>query len=351
MHRIAARPLAEPQAGCHNTLPSYTGHEQLLPTSTSTRDTDPPSMGSVCEYLRPAAGTARLARLRLHAVLPRLGPGDSPARAVRRLPRPALRRRSTPSARRIAANGPTPAPGPARRPSSASRGCPTAPSPTASPSTASTRAAACCSRSTTSCAAPTRSRRSTSFDRTQQPGVRPADVAAGPRRVRPGPRRPAAARPLRPDAVRQQHADRPPAGRGGRALRQRDLGPVLGPRADRLRRLGHAHAATSPSCKKQPAGVRPDVHGPAGRPATTRPARRDAGRGDERDGPHAAHQRQRRPRPLDVLLRHVVRRRRHPRRHGRTARPTPRRPTSRTGRSARPTSARRSTVPRASTRT
>ena len=39
---------------------------------------------------------------------------------------------------------------------------------------------------------------------------------------------PQAARPLRPHAVRLQHADRPPAGRGGRALRQRDLGLLLG---------------------------------------------------------------------------------------------------------------------------
>src|SRR5207302_1439253 len=39
------------RAGCHNTLPSYTGLEQLL-DNTSTRDTYPPSMGSVCEHLR-----------------------------------------------------------------------------------------------------------------------------------------------------------------------------------------------------------------------------------------------------------------------------------------------------------
>jgi hypothetical protein len=40
------------RAGCHNTLPSYTGYEALLPDITTTRDTYPPSMGSVCEYLR-----------------------------------------------------------------------------------------------------------------------------------------------------------------------------------------------------------------------------------------------------------------------------------------------------------
>ena len=40
------------QAGCHNTLPSYTGHEALLGNVTSTKESYPPSMGSVCEYLR-----------------------------------------------------------------------------------------------------------------------------------------------------------------------------------------------------------------------------------------------------------------------------------------------------------
>ena len=42
------------RAGCHNTLPSYTGHEALLSDIVSTRETYPPSMGSVCEYLRTA---------------------------------------------------------------------------------------------------------------------------------------------------------------------------------------------------------------------------------------------------------------------------------------------------------
>src|SRR5439155_26772396 len=40
------------RAGCHNPLPSYSGHDALLPDIVSTRDTYPPSMGSVCEYLR-----------------------------------------------------------------------------------------------------------------------------------------------------------------------------------------------------------------------------------------------------------------------------------------------------------
>jgi len=51
MHKIALVRSLVHRAGCHNTLPSYTGLEQLL-DNTNTRDTYPPSMGSVCEWLR-----------------------------------------------------------------------------------------------------------------------------------------------------------------------------------------------------------------------------------------------------------------------------------------------------------
>jgi Protein of unknown function (DUF1501) len=51
MHKTALIRSLVHRAGCHNTLPSYTGMEQLL-DNTSTRDTYPPSMGSVCEWLR-----------------------------------------------------------------------------------------------------------------------------------------------------------------------------------------------------------------------------------------------------------------------------------------------------------
>ena len=51
MHKIALVRSLVHRAGCHNTLPSYTGLEQLL-DNTSTRDTYPPSMGSVCEKIR-----------------------------------------------------------------------------------------------------------------------------------------------------------------------------------------------------------------------------------------------------------------------------------------------------------
>ena len=88
MHRAAVVRSVNHKAGCHNCLPSYTGYAQPMPDQ-HPRDTDPPSMGCVCEYLNRTA--RRLAGLRLHAVLARLGPGLSPRRALRRLPRQALR--------------------------------------------------------------------------------------------------------------------------------------------------------------------------------------------------------------------------------------------------------------------
>ncbi len=57
MNKIALVRSLNHRAGCHNTLPSYTGLEQLL-DNTSTRDTYPPSMGAVCEWLRQSPGTA-----------------------------------------------------------------------------------------------------------------------------------------------------------------------------------------------------------------------------------------------------------------------------------------------------
>jgi hypothetical protein len=56
MHRVAVVRSVTHAAGCHNTLPSYTGHEVLLSDNTTTKDSYPPSMGSVCEYLRQQSG-------------------------------------------------------------------------------------------------------------------------------------------------------------------------------------------------------------------------------------------------------------------------------------------------------
>jgi hypothetical protein len=59
MHRTALIRSLNHKAGCHNCLPSYTGDESLKPDQ-HPRDTDPPSMGSVCEYLNPRRGPQEL---------------------------------------------------------------------------------------------------------------------------------------------------------------------------------------------------------------------------------------------------------------------------------------------------
>src|SRR5262249_25986278 len=52
MHKAALVRSVHHKAGCHNPLPSYSGYEATLNDITSTRDTYPPSMGSICEYLK-----------------------------------------------------------------------------------------------------------------------------------------------------------------------------------------------------------------------------------------------------------------------------------------------------------
>jgi hypothetical protein len=56
MHKTAVVRSMNHRAGCHNPLPSYTGHDAVLPDIVSTRESYPPSMGSVCEYLRGGRG-------------------------------------------------------------------------------------------------------------------------------------------------------------------------------------------------------------------------------------------------------------------------------------------------------
>jgi len=52
MHKAAIVRTVNHKAGCHNCLPSYTGCEELQPDQ-HPRDSHPPSMGSVCEWLNP----------------------------------------------------------------------------------------------------------------------------------------------------------------------------------------------------------------------------------------------------------------------------------------------------------
>ncbi len=55
-HKMAVVRSMNHRAGCHNPLPSYSGFDQPLQDIVSTRDSYPPSMGSVCEYLRQDQG-------------------------------------------------------------------------------------------------------------------------------------------------------------------------------------------------------------------------------------------------------------------------------------------------------
>jgi hypothetical protein len=55
MHRAALVRSVNHKAGCHNCLPCYTGYEVPQPDQ-HPRDTHPPSMGSVCEYLNRRQG-------------------------------------------------------------------------------------------------------------------------------------------------------------------------------------------------------------------------------------------------------------------------------------------------------
>jgi hypothetical protein len=55
MHRCAIVRSVHHRAGCHNTLPGFTGDEQPVDVNEPVpRDSYPPGMGAVCEYLKPA---------------------------------------------------------------------------------------------------------------------------------------------------------------------------------------------------------------------------------------------------------------------------------------------------------
>src|SRR5262245_38189225 len=51
MHRAAVVRTVNHRAGCHNTLPTFTGYEVPEPNQSSANPNHPPSMGAVCEYL------------------------------------------------------------------------------------------------------------------------------------------------------------------------------------------------------------------------------------------------------------------------------------------------------------
>jgi hypothetical protein len=54
MHRCALVRSVNHKAGCHNTLPSFTGSEQPVDVNDPIpKDSFPPAMGAICEYLKP----------------------------------------------------------------------------------------------------------------------------------------------------------------------------------------------------------------------------------------------------------------------------------------------------------
>lgn len=78
MHRAALVRSVNHKAGCHNTLPSYTGYEVPLDTIVATKDTYPPSMGSVCQYLSVQPDRSQASVLPAYVYMPcYLGWGQS----------------------------------------------------------------------------------------------------------------------------------------------------------------------------------------------------------------------------------------------------------------------------------
>ena len=57
MHKAAIVRSVNHDGGCHNTLPSYSGYEAKLASIVESKESYPPSMGSVCEYLNAPANT------------------------------------------------------------------------------------------------------------------------------------------------------------------------------------------------------------------------------------------------------------------------------------------------------
>src|SRR5438045_8548267 len=56
MHRAAIVRTVGHKAGCHNPLPTFTGLDLALTDFSNPNPNHPPSMGSVCEYLKKDQG-------------------------------------------------------------------------------------------------------------------------------------------------------------------------------------------------------------------------------------------------------------------------------------------------------
>jgi hypothetical protein len=93
MYKITVVRSRSHQAGCHNPLLSYTGYDKPLPAIVSTRDTYPPSIGSVVESLRQERRVlpdyVYMPSYLVYAELPGLETGDLQAWTLCRISRPA----------------------------------------------------------------------------------------------------------------------------------------------------------------------------------------------------------------------------------------------------------------------
>ena len=76
MHRSALVRGVNHRAGCHNEIPSFTGYEPPPANAQDPPDNLPPSMGSVCEYLKPQ-DDQRAAYVHLPVPLGYTGVGES----------------------------------------------------------------------------------------------------------------------------------------------------------------------------------------------------------------------------------------------------------------------------------
>jgi hypothetical protein len=76
MHKAAIVRSVNHNAGCHNTVPAFTGYTQMEPVQNVPSPNHPPSMGSVCEYLDQQSGRQER-RLPAYVCLPHpLGWGE-----------------------------------------------------------------------------------------------------------------------------------------------------------------------------------------------------------------------------------------------------------------------------------
>ena len=89
MHKSAIVRSVHHNGGCHKNLPMYTGFDVNLPDE-EFRDSDPPSMGSVCVLPR-ARSPSRVAEVRVSTLSARLGRSPQEGWTARRISRATLR--------------------------------------------------------------------------------------------------------------------------------------------------------------------------------------------------------------------------------------------------------------------